>query len=73
MLIKKTFYKLGIKAATQTLFISKGFKYLKVATAHSLHKTIVNINKCAEFKLFKVKVRLIIFSTVGFSRCRNGR
>jgi len=45
----------------------------KVATAHDLYRTIVNINVCVEFKLFKVKVPLIFFGTVGFSRRRDGR
>jgi hypothetical protein len=44
-----------------------------VAIAHNLHRTIGNIDVCAESELFKVKVPIVFLGTVGFSLRKEGR
>jgi len=40
---------------------------------HDLYKNLGDIDMCREFDMFKVKVYVIFFGTVGFSLRREGR
>jgi hypothetical protein len=40
---------------------------------HDLYKILGDIDMCREFNMFKVKVHVIFFGTVGFSLRREGR
>ena len=40
---------------------------------HDLYKNLGDIDMCREFDMFKVKVYIIFFGTVGFSLHREGR
>jgi hypothetical protein len=44
-----------------------------VATEHNLLKNIGDVEVCTDFKMLKVKVQCIFFSTVGFSPRMDGR